>query len=96
MLPGRKPIGVFRNLVPAPQDPAAAIAVDLTDALTGQPGLRLAPQAGRRVFFGGGLEPQRFTRPQGGANTEDALANADRQINARRTLGKQRGRAPGR
>lgn len=94
---GWRPYGILRGVPRSPQDLTPAVMRIFLDSLTDQPGLRLAQQTGRRVFFGGSSPaPQRFTRPQGGTQTEEVLAVAPLTINARQMIGKRRGTPPGR
>lgn len=56
-----------------PQDPTLAANRELLDSMTGDPGVRLAGGRGGRKFRAGGLTPQRFAEPQGGANSTEAI-----------------------
>ncbi len=89
-VPAQRGIGAFA-LVGSPQDPSPAIAAGLKNALSDQPGLRLQGGGGRRVFTGGGLTVQRFTRPPAATNTADAVRAAVLHVNAPRLVSKTRG-----
>jgi hypothetical protein len=69
----RRPVGQFAGNPPDPTNPTAAIVRDLQDALTGDPGLRLASSRGKRVFRAGGLVVQAFPHANGGVASEAAL-----------------------
>jgi hypothetical protein len=58
-----------------PQDPTGAAAGVLLRSMSGDPGLRLAAQmsARHRRYYGTAVTPQRFVKPPGGTNTEEAL-----------------------
>jgi hypothetical protein len=90
-----RPLGVFRDTAPVPQEPTTAIFRGFIDALTDQPGIRLAQATGRRIYTGGALTPQRFAHPPSEINAADSVRAAQLHMNTRRTLGKQRGQAPG-
>jgi hypothetical protein len=83
-------IGAFAHLE-SPQDPSSAIATDLKDSLSDQPGLRLGAGPAARIFFGGALTPQRFTRPPAETNDADAVRAATLHVNAPRLFTKTRG-----
>jgi hypothetical protein len=81
---------MFRNVAAPPQDVPRALAQGLVASLTDMPGLRLGQgPTGRRVFRGGGMTFQRFVSGPGDVN--DSVIGTP-AINARRALGKTRGR----
>jgi len=89
--PAQRGIGAFERTQTV-QDPNSAIATGLKDSISDQPGLRLAGGGGRRVYFGGALTPQSFTRPPADTNGPDSLRAAILHVNAPRSTSKTRGR----
>ncbi|MFL5901245.1 MAG: hypothetical protein ACJ75S_08620 [Solirubrobacterales bacterium] len=89
-IPAQRGIGAF-ELVESPQDPSPVLAAGLKDSLGGQPGLRLQGGGGRRVFFGGQLTLQHFTRPPAASNDADSVRAAVLHVNAPRLVAKTRG-----
>lgn len=89
--PARRGIGAFSE-VEVVQSPSQTIAAGLKDSLSGQPGLRLEGGGSRRVFFGGWLEPQRFTRPPGEPHEADATRAAEIRVSQPRPFGRRGGR----
>jgi hypothetical protein len=95
LLPTKRPrpaekrgIGIFRSHAD-PHDPSSAIALDLKDSLSDQPGLRLEGGNSRRRFFGGQLTPQRFGRPPASTNDGDAVRAATVQVHSRGKRGQR-------
>lgn len=88
----RRGIGVFSELPVPPQEPTRAIARSFKDSLAGGPGIRLAQQRGRRVFFGGGAPAvHRFMRAPSSVNSKETVRASLLHMNARRALGRARG-----
>ena len=90
-LPRALPMGAFAGNPPVPHDPTAAAVDALHDALTGDPGLRLAGSRGKRQFRAGGLTPQQFIGPQGGPATDEVLQTLGSTRIQRRAMGQFRG-----
>jgi len=83
---------MFSDVAPSPQSPTQAIVGELLAALSGQPGIRLAQATGRRVFCGGGVAPQRFTRPESAVNDDMNVRAGIIQMNRNRTIARAKGR----
>jgi hypothetical protein len=87
----RKGTGQFREVTQV-QDPNAAIVLGLLDSLSGPPAMRLAKPTGRRLFRGTAITPQRFIAPPSELNSLDQVRAGQVKLNARRSIGKNRGR----
>lgn len=85
------PIGQFAGNPALPQGLSEVVHADQLDAMTGDPGLRLARGRGGRKFRGGGLTLQRFAGGQGGPATQEVLDALPVTSNRRRALGQFRG-----
>jgi hypothetical protein len=83
---------MFRDSTRPPQDAPRALAQGIVSALADMPGVRLGQgPTGRRVFRGGGMNFQRFVHGPGDVNSKQIVEGTPR-INARRSVGKSRGR----
>jgi hypothetical protein len=84
-------IGRFAGNVPLPQGLSEASHADQLDAMSADPGLRLAGSRGKRVYRGGGLSLHIFAGGQGGPATEAVLDALGTTINRSRAAGQFRG-----
>lgn len=87
----RRGIGQFREVTQV-QDPSSAVTLGLLDSLTGPPAMRLAKPTGRRLYEGTAVTPQRFIAPPSELNSIDQIRAGQVKLNARRSIGKNRGR----
>jgi hypothetical protein len=83
-------IGMFAGNEGPPQEPSAAVAGELKNSLMDQPGIRLAQATGRRIYFGGAVAPQLFTRPPSPVNEDAQIRAGIISNNTRRTVGRAR------
>jgi hypothetical protein len=83
-------IGMFAGNEGPPQDLDGAAIGEFKNSLMDQPGIRLAEATGRRMYFGGALYPQAFTRPPSPVNEDAQVRAGVISMNTRRTVGRAR------